>query len=111
MAYVWVDGVMYNKTLLKDGVANLATYPPNVKYVDEFTAIVEARNPDQGQGSQTDTTPVKTSGTYVGSTNSDKYHDPSCRFAKDILDENQVWFDTKDEAQAAGYSPCGVCKP
>lgn len=47
LAYVYVDGVMYNKTLLEDGVANLATYPPNVKYVDDFTAIVTARNADQ----------------------------------------------------------------
>ena len=47
LAYVYVDGVMYNKTLLADGVANLATYPPNVKYVDEFTAIVAARNGGQ----------------------------------------------------------------
>lgn len=45
LAYVWVDGKMYNKTLLEDDIANLATYPPNVKYVDEFTAIVNARNP------------------------------------------------------------------
>jgi len=47
LAYVYVDGVMFNKTLLEDGVANLATYPPNVKYVEEFTAIVAARTGGQ----------------------------------------------------------------
>ena len=104
LAYVWVDGVMYNKTLLEEGVANLATYPPNVKYVDEFTAIVEARD------SQEQEAPVKTSGTYVGSIDSDKYHIPGCRFAEKILPENEIWFDTAEEAQAAGYSPCGVCQ-
>lgn len=111
LAYVWVDGVMYNKTLLKDGVANLATYPPNVKYVDEFTAIVEARNDgDSGeQGSGND--PVKTSGTYVGSLQSDKYHNPSCRYAEKIEPENEIWFDTVEEAQSMGYEPCGVCHP
>ncbi|MFR5589046.1 MAG: thermonuclease family protein [Lawsonibacter sp.] len=31
LAYVWVDGKMYNKTLLEDGIANLATYPPQCK--------------------------------------------------------------------------------
>lgn len=103
LAYVWVDGVMYNKTLLEDGVANLATYPPNVKYVDEFTAIVEARNTQEE-------TPIKTNGTYVGSIDSDKYHIPGCRFAENILPENEVWFDTAEEAQSAGYEPCGVCQ-
>lgn len=116
LAYVWVDGVMYNKTLLKDGVANLATYPPNVKYVDEFTAIVGARNPDTQPDTSDDNEPavnepVKTSGTYVGSIESDKYHNPGCRFAEAISPENEIWFDTAQEAQAQGYSPCGVCHP
>lgn len=55
--------------------------------------------------------PVKKEGTFVGSLESDKYHDPNCRYAKKILKENEIWFDTAAEAQAAGYSPCGVCHP
>ena len=39
LAYVYVDGEMYNKELLKLGYAKLATYPPNVKYVDDFTKL------------------------------------------------------------------------
>ena len=39
LAYVYLDGQMYNKILLQKGYAKLATYPPNVKYVEEFTAI------------------------------------------------------------------------
>ena len=54
--------------------------------------------------------PVKTEGTYVGSLESDKYHNPGCRFAENILPENEIWFDTEEEAQAAGYEPCGVCQ-
>lgn len=111
LAYVYVDGVMYNKTLLEDGVADLATYPPNVKYVDDFTAIVEKRTYGQPQEQDNIETSVKTSGTYVGSVDSDKYHNPSCRYAEIIEASNQIWFDTVEEATAAGYSPCGVCKP
>lgn len=39
LAYVYIDGEMYNKELLEIGYAKLATYPPNVKYVDDFTEI------------------------------------------------------------------------
>lgn len=39
LAYVYIDGEMYNKELLKLGYAKLATYPPNVKYVDDFTKL------------------------------------------------------------------------
>lgn len=41
LAYVYIDGQMYNKELLKLGYAKLATYPPNVKYVDDFTKLQE----------------------------------------------------------------------
>ncbi len=50
-----------------------------------------------------------TSWVYVGSSKSDKYHLPSCRYAAKILPVNQVWFSSKAEAQAAGYVPCGSC--
>lgn len=39
LAYVYVDGVMFNKTLLEEGYAQLMTIPPDVKYVDEFKEI------------------------------------------------------------------------
>ncbi len=39
LAYVYIDGVMLNKTLLLNNYAEIATYPPNVKYLDDFNAI------------------------------------------------------------------------
>lgn len=49
LAYVYLDDVMYNKTLLAEGYAKIATYPPNVKYVDDFTKIQkEAKNNQKG---------------------------------------------------------------
>lgn len=59
----------------------------------------------------TETTSQKSSGVYVGSVDSDKYHNPSCRFAKEIPPENEIWFDSIEDAQNSGYSPCGGCHP
>ncbi|WP_211749993.1 thermonuclease family protein [Paenibacillus sp. Marseille-Q4541] len=40
LAYVYVDGVMLQESLLKKGYARVAyIYPPNVRYVDTFEAI------------------------------------------------------------------------
>lgn len=47
---------------------------------------------------------------FVGSKNSDKYHFPDCPSAKRIKAENQVWFATREEAEAAGYSPSACTK-
>lgn len=48
---------------------------------------------------------------YVGSTQSNKYHKPTCRHAKNIKPENEIWFDSANEAILNRYEPCGVCKP
>jgi beta-lactamase superfamily II metal-dependent hydrolase len=50
-------------------------------------------------------------GLYVGSIKSNKYHYPSCQYAKTILPKNEIWFANTAEAQAAGYVPCKGCKP
>mgnify|MGYP000855193826 CR=1 FL=1 len=55
--------------------------------------------------------PVTSQGKYVGSTKSNKYHYPDCRYAKQIQWANEIWFNSKEEAEATGYIPCGVCKP
>lgn len=38
LAYVFVDGKMVNEELVRQGFARVATFPPNVKYVDKFLA-------------------------------------------------------------------------
>ncbi len=46
---------------------------------------------------------------YLGSKNSNKYHLPTCRFAKNIKPENRVCFSSPDEAQSKGYLPDKGC--
>lgn len=50
LAYVYLkNGEMLNEKLLKEGYAQVATYPPNVKYVEKFKAIQkEARENEVG---------------------------------------------------------------
>lgn len=48
---------------------------------------------------------------YWGSSQSDKFHCPSCRWAQKILKDNLIVFKTRQEALDSGYVPCKVCKP
>ncbi len=50
-------------------------------------------------------------GSFVASVQSDKYHLPDCSSAGRISSENRIWFDSAEEAEVSGYSPCGRCKP
>lgn len=49
-------------------------------------------------------------GMYVGSKSGSKYHLPSCPGALRILAENKVWFSSKEDALAKGYTPAANCK-
>lgn len=46
---------------------------------------------------------------FIGNINSKKYHLPDCGSLPD--EENQVYFNTIQEAKKAGYEPCGKCNP
>jgi len=48
---------------------------------------------------------------YVASKNSKVFHKPSCRSAARIKAENLVTYNSREEALAAGKSPCKQCKP
>jgi micrococcal nuclease len=45
LRYVWINDVMFNELLVRQGYAQVSTYPPDVKYQDKFLAAQkEARN-------------------------------------------------------------------
>lgn len=49
LAYVWLGDEMFNRTLVQEGYARIATFPPNVKYVDLFKKDQEtARSKGKG---------------------------------------------------------------
>lgn len=49
LAYIWVEDILVNEWLVRNGYAQIATYPPNVRYVDRFLeAQREARASDRG---------------------------------------------------------------
>jgi hypothetical protein len=66
------------------------------------------RSEEGGQASVED---IKTDyqGKVVGSKNSDKYHLPDCPGAKQISEQNKIWFNSIEEAEKAGYKPAANC--
>ena len=48
---------------------------------------------------------------YYGSSKSNIYHLPSCKWAQKITSEHLIIFKSKEEAASKGYRPCKVCKP
>lgn len=100
------------KTTEKPPVATVNPTPkPTPEPTPEATPKPTAKPTKNPTPKPTEKPPVSSQGRYVGSIDSDKYHYPSCRFAEEILPENEIWFNSEEDAKAQGYVPCGVCKP
>jgi len=50
-------------------------------------------------------------GKYVGSSTSNKYHYPGCKWAAQIGPRSLLNFSTTGEARKRGYIPCPTCRP
>ena len=49
LAYVWIGNELFSETLVREGYAFVATFPPNIRYVDVFRdAEREAREAGRG---------------------------------------------------------------
>lgn len=52
---------------------------------------------------------LSSAGNFIASRNGSSYHLPDCPGAKQIKEENKIWFPSEAEAKAAGYKPAGNC--
>lgn len=83
--------------------------------IQESRIPVQIENPGRALDSSSNAANIgsldqdDSSGKYVGSINSDKYHLPWCSGAQRISDSNKVWFASKADARAQGYMPAGNC--
>jgi len=50
-----------------------------------------------------------TGGSFVASINGKNYYPKDCPSAKRIKEENMIWFDSAEEAEADGYTPAKNC--
>lgn len=65
-------------------------------------------NPTESDRTESDTQAAKEY-SYIGNVNSKKYHSIDCSSLP--KEENRIYFITEEEAENAGYTPCGVCDP
>jgi micrococcal nuclease len=124
LRYVYVGGQMVNEELVADGYATVTTFPPNVKYVERFTAAqAAAREAGRGLwGFCFDDEPVGGEGAcpegcvspppgceIKGNINSEGvkiYHVPAGQFYDaTVIDtlRDERWFCTPEEAIANGW--------
>ncbi|WP_121613008.1 thermonuclease family protein [Mesobacillus foraminis] len=124
LAYVWTGDQLFNEILIERGLARVAEYPPNIKYVDRFRSIQKKaqaaeigiwslENYAQEDGYNT-TEPwdrkdsesaeeAACKGKIKGNENSYIYHLPDGDYYDTVHANNIIWFCTEEEAKAGGF--------
>lgn len=123
LRYVWIDDVFVNDYLIRQGFAHAATFPPDIKYQDQFTAsqreavsqnrglwktCVENSSPTPPPISDTNC-PIKGN---INAAGEKIYHLPGCKsYSKTQIDTNkgERWFCSETDAASTGWRRASNC--
>ena len=114
LAVVIVDGKNVNEMLLKEGLAEIMYMPPSEFYpYDWANSDTHVANTDSSSStsSSTSDSSSSSSGSYVGNSNTGKFHVSGCGSVNKMSEKNKVFFSSRDEAVNQGYVPCKKCNP
>lgn len=119
LRYIYVGDIFINDYLVRQGFAHASSYPPDIKYQDQFQqAEREAR--DNGRGlwgscggekAATAAGECQIKGN-ISSSGEKIYHRPDCPYwSKTVISEEkgERWFCSEDEAQSAGWRRAKNC--
>ena len=106
-------GHPHDETMARFAERNIEVYRTDTQ--GSIVAYTDGVNISFSQGSiENNMVSTDNSGsiTYILNTNSKKYHLPDCSGAENISEKNKEETSlSAGEIEAAGYEPCGICKP
>ena len=111
LAVVIVDGKNLNEILLKEGLAEIMYIPPSEFYPFNWAGDNTHVSSGTSTSSDTSSDSSSASGTYIGNSNSHKFHVPTCKSVGKMSEKNKVTFTSRNEAINQGYQPCKNCNP
>ncbi len=114
LAVVIVEGKNLNEMILKEGLAEIMYMPPSEFYpynwAGDSTHIPNSQQTNSNTHSDVGSS-SSDSGSYIGNSNSGKFHKSTCKWGQKTAEHNRVYFDSRDSAISQGYQPCKVCNP
>lgn len=113
---MYIAALIFLVGMASFGFGRLSTMVPKKEPIRiEKKEIKEAGKPSvnknsQGANNLAALPVVSAKGKYVASKSGKAYHFPWCPSAVKIKESNQVWFNSKEEAEKAGYAPAANCE-
>lgn len=110
LAVVIIDGKNLNEILLKEGLAEIMYIPPSEFNPHDWANSDTPSSTNQKTSSNSHSNSGE-AGTYIGNTNSHKFHTPSCKSVSKMSEKNKITFSSRQAAINQRYSPCNICNP
>ncbi|QQG45280.1 MAG: hypothetical protein HYW89_04775 [Candidatus Sungiibacteriota bacterium] len=109
---LYVAALIFLVSLASFGLGRLSVLWPQkepITITNNYEPVV-SKPTGAGASQGVASTGLSVKGKYVASKSGTAYHYPWCPGALKIKEENKIWFDTKEEAEKAGYKPAGNCE-
>lgn len=109
LAYVFIDSLLYNETLIDSGLGSVYLFGNNREYAGRLIeAQKEARLGRRGIWSLPPPDPEEY---YLNTRGSFRFHRPLCWHLTNVDLSGARRFPSRDEALDLGLSPCRTCRP
>lgn len=110
LAYLFLpDDRMVNAALVRQGLARVYLFPPNLRYRQLLVAA--QRQAMQAHRGIWQRPLIADESYYVVNTRSLRFHRPHCRASKRISRQYRLILANPWDAYLQGYSPCRLCRP
>lgn len=107
---LYVSALIFLVGMASFGLGRLSVLWPKKEPLKIITNNQDTITNDQEETIKKTATAVSSRGKYVASKSGTSYHYPWCQGALKIKEGNKIWFQTKEEAEKAGYKPAGNCE-
>ena len=105
LRYIYVNNTLVNGVMVFEGYARV--YDKYREDTGRYNELKELeKNAVRNKLGVWGCEDKKTECLFVGSMSSDKYHTPSCKYAKKILPKNLVCFTSEEELEGREFSGC-----
>lgn len=98
-------GILLGMHMEKDTQGVVVEYPP---YLEPISMKIGDTSTNTAP-SQLSTGSTANQGIYVASKSGTRYYLPTCSGVSRIKEENKIWFQTKEQAEARGLLPAANC--
>ncbi len=111
LAYIFNDSACINEIILSNGMANTYFFDDNLGDSIRIRGLLNAQKVAMANKSGIWARPVSEESFYLALKGKLRFHRPSCRSVKNVIESDYIKYFSRFEPFNEGLSPCRNCRP